>query len=106
MLPCDHNRGGSTLVNLEWSYIHYPDGTEKLYQLGKDREEWSNLAGQEVNSQALSQNQHHGPTNSSVSHCFRTAVSPLAQRQTWHNSHADFAGLHGLNQEDSLSCGF
>jgi hypothetical protein len=47
VLLCDHNRGGYTLVNQEWRYIHYPDGTEELYQLGKDREEWSNLAGQE-----------------------------------------------------------
>jgi len=46
-LLCDHNRGGYTLVNQQWRYIHYPDGTEELYQLSKDREEWNNLAGQE-----------------------------------------------------------
>jgi hypothetical protein len=34
-------------VNQQWRYIHYPDGTEELYQLSKDREEWYNLAGQE-----------------------------------------------------------
>ncbi|MCX8497529.1 MAG: sulfatase [Akkermansiaceae bacterium] len=47
VLLCDHNRGGYTLVNQQWRYIHYPDGTEELYQLSKDREEWNNLAGQE-----------------------------------------------------------
>ena len=47
ILLCDHNRGGYTLVNQQWRYIHYPDGTEELYQLSQDREEWFNLASQE-----------------------------------------------------------
>jgi arylsulfatase A-like enzyme len=43
---CDHNRGGYTIVNQQWRYIHYPDGTEELYNIGADRYEWDNLVGQ------------------------------------------------------------
>ena len=36
--------GGYAIVNQNWRYIHYSDGTEELYDLRNDPHEWNNLA--------------------------------------------------------------
>ncbi len=33
-----------SVVNAEWRYIHYADGTEELYDVKRDPNEWTNLA--------------------------------------------------------------
>ena len=33
------------IINQNWRYIHYKDGTEELYDVKRDFEEWYNLAG-------------------------------------------------------------
>jgi arylsulfatase A-like enzyme len=33
------------IINNDWRYIHYADGTEELYNVRQDPNEWSNLAG-------------------------------------------------------------
>ncbi len=33
------------IINADWRYIHYADGTEELYNVKEDRNEWNNLAG-------------------------------------------------------------
>lgn len=40
-----HERGSYAVVNENWRYIYYRDGTEELYQLQEDPDEWYNLAG-------------------------------------------------------------
>ena len=37
-------RGGYALINKDWRYIHYHDGSEELYDLNNDPNEWYNLA--------------------------------------------------------------
>ncbi len=37
--------GGYAIINRQWRYIHYSDGTEELYDVQKDPNEWDNLAG-------------------------------------------------------------
>ena len=32
------------MINQNWRYIHYADGTEELYNLQKDPHEWENIA--------------------------------------------------------------
>jgi hypothetical protein len=39
-----HERGSYAVVNENWRYIYYRDGTEELYDLKKDPDEWYNLA--------------------------------------------------------------
>jgi len=39
-------RGGYAVVNSKWRYIQYEDGTEELYNVKKDPNEWENLAGE------------------------------------------------------------
>lgn len=43
-----HERGSYAVVNEHWRYIYYRDGTEELYNLQEDPDEWYNLAGDEV----------------------------------------------------------
>ena len=47
VLLCDVLPGGYAIVNNRWRYIHYADGTEELYNVVQDPNEWDNLAPQE-----------------------------------------------------------
>jgi choline-sulfatase len=40
-----HNRGNHAVRSEHWRYIRYADGSQELYDLRKDRNEWTNLAG-------------------------------------------------------------
>jgi len=39
-----HNPGNHSLVSESWRYIHYADGSEELYDIKADPNEWHNLA--------------------------------------------------------------
>lgn len=39
-----HNQGNHTIRTIDWRYIRYADGSEELYDLKKDPNEWFNLA--------------------------------------------------------------
>jgi len=40
-----HNQGNHGIRSERWRYIHYADGSEELYDMKNDPNEWSNLAG-------------------------------------------------------------
>jgi len=40
-----HNQGNHGIRSERWRYIHYADGTEELYDIIADPNEWKNLAG-------------------------------------------------------------
>ena len=40
-----HNQGNHSIRTEEWRFIHYADGSEELYDVRKDQNEWTNLAG-------------------------------------------------------------
>lgn len=40
-----HNQGNHAIRSERWRYIHYADGSEELYDMQADPEEWTNLAG-------------------------------------------------------------
>ena len=44
VLLCEVKAGGYAIVNSQWRFIHYADGTEELYDVVKDPNEWDNLA--------------------------------------------------------------
>ena len=44
MLPHDHP-GSYAIINRDWRYIYYQDGSEELYDLTADFHEWNNVAG-------------------------------------------------------------
>lgn len=39
-----HNQGNHGVRSENWRYIHYADGSEELYDMRKDPQEWTNLA--------------------------------------------------------------
>ena len=39
-----HNQGNHTIRTEQWRYIRYADGTEELYDMKRDPNEWDNLA--------------------------------------------------------------
>jgi arylsulfatase A-like enzyme len=41
-----YGRNNHAVRTTQWRYIRYADGTEELYDHGKDPNEWTNLAGQ------------------------------------------------------------
>jgi choline-sulfatase len=41
-----HNQGNHSIRSERWRYIHYADGTEELYDLQSDPQEWTNLIHQ------------------------------------------------------------
>lgn len=41
-----HNQGNHAVRTAEWRYIRYADGSEELYDLRRDPNEWTNLADQ------------------------------------------------------------
>jgi arylsulfatase A-like enzyme len=46
-------RGNYTVVEGSWRYIHYFDGTEELYDMASDPNQYENLAGQEGHAATL-----------------------------------------------------
>ena len=40
-----HNQGNHGIRSEKWRYIHYADGSEELYDMVNDPNEWTNLAG-------------------------------------------------------------
>lgn len=40
-----HNQGNHGVRSENWRYIHYADGSEELYDMKNDPQEWHNLAG-------------------------------------------------------------
>ena len=43
---CTHGKGNHAVVDRQWRYIRYADGTEELYDHSKDPYEWTNLAAE------------------------------------------------------------
>ncbi|MEQ8767805.1 MAG: sulfatase [Planctomycetota bacterium] len=48
-----HNQGNHAIRSERYRYVHYADGTEELYDLEVDPEEWTNLAGREEHRATL-----------------------------------------------------
>ncbi|MBE0676363.1 MAG: sulfatase [Bacteroidales bacterium] len=42
-----NDRGSYAVINTNWRYIYYNDGSEELYNVKEDTNEWNNLAGDE-----------------------------------------------------------
>lgn len=48
---CTFGPGAHTVRTERWRYIRYPDGSDELYDHGKDPYEWTNLALQPRHAQ-------------------------------------------------------
>lgn len=52
-----HNQGNHSIVTQGWRYIHYANGSEELYDLQKDPNEWKNLAKEPGKEKVLKEHQ-------------------------------------------------
>ena len=61
VLICDVKPGGYAIVNRQWRYVHYADGTEELYDVAADPNEWFNLAGEEKHRAVIAELRRSAP---------------------------------------------
>ena len=50
-----HNQGNHGVRSERWRYIHYADGTEELYDMKNDPNEWNNVAAVPENAAVISE---------------------------------------------------
>jgi choline-sulfatase len=50
-----HNQGNHAIRSERWRYIRYADGTEELYDMQNDPNEWTNLAGNRRHASVLAE---------------------------------------------------
>ena len=53
-----HNQGNHAVRSERWRYIHYADGSEELYDMHADPNEWENLADHKLPEYAAVMKQH------------------------------------------------
>lgn len=58
-----HNRGNHGIRSERWRYIHYADGSEELYDLQQDPNEWTNLASNKEFAPVIDQHRKWLPVN-------------------------------------------
>ncbi len=56
-----HNQGNHGIRSERWRYIHYADGSEELYDLQADPNEWHNLAGSSKYAPVIAEHRHWLP---------------------------------------------
>jgi len=57
-----HNRGNHGIRSERWRYIVYADGSEELYDLRADPNEWTNLAGKPGHADVIAEHKKWLPT--------------------------------------------
>jgi choline-sulfatase len=50
-----HNQGNHSVRSERWRYIHYADGSEELYDMVRDPNEWTNLAALPEHAQVIAE---------------------------------------------------
>ena len=56
-----HNPGNHTVRSKDWRYIRYADGSEELYDMQNDPEEWANLAEVPAHSKRIAEHKKFLP---------------------------------------------
>ena len=57
-----HNQGNHGIRSERWRYIRYADGTEELYDMVHDPNEWTNLAGDPAHAGIIAEHRRHLPS--------------------------------------------
>ncbi len=58
-----HNAGNHGVRSEHWRYIVYADGSEELYDIRKDPNEWKNLAGDVEHAQVIAEHRKYLPAS-------------------------------------------
>jgi choline-sulfatase len=79
-----HKRGGYAVVNSNWRYIYYPDGTEALYNVKEDSNEWYNLSGKEEYRDIIEEMKKAAPKTFSPAATPRNKLKLIIEGDTFH----------------------
>jgi len=58
-----HNHDNHGIRSRDWRYIHYADGSEELYDMRKDPNEWTNLAADPQYADILTEHRRWMPSS-------------------------------------------
>ncbi len=58
-----HNQGNHAVRSRQWRYIRYADGSEELYDMVRDPNEWTNLAGDRRQARVLADHRRWLPSS-------------------------------------------
>jgi len=91
-------RGSYAVVNSNWRYIYYQDGTEELYNVKKDPNEWYNLAGSEEYKTIIEKMQKAAPKEFSPAATPRDKLKLIIEGDTFHWEHIEGDTSVGLKK--------
>jgi len=78
------DRGGYAVINSNWRYIQYPDGSEELYDVVNDPNEWSNLASNASYKDIIDEMKQTAPTEFKKSATPRNTLKLIIEGDTYH----------------------
>ncbi len=79
-----HERGSYAVINSNWRYIYYKEGTEELYNLKEDPNEWYNLAGKDENQHVIQELQKAAPAEFSPDATPKKNLRLIIEGDTFH----------------------
>ena len=77
-------RESYAVVNRNWRYISYKDGSEELYNVKKDPNEWYNLAGREGYRDIIEEMQKAAPKTFSPAATPKNKLKLIIEGDTFH----------------------
>ena len=77
-------RESYAVVNSNWRYIFYRDGSEELYNVKKDPNEWYNLAGKDEYRNIIKEMRKTAPEEFSLSATHRDTLKLIIEGDTFH----------------------
>ncbi|MFC2081503.1 sulfatase, partial [Bacteroidota bacterium] len=78
-----HRRGNYAVINMNWRYIYYNDGSE-LYNLQEDPNEWYNLAGDEKYAQIIEDLKKSAPSEFAPAGTLSKDLKLIVEGESFH----------------------
>ena len=79
-----HERGGYSIINMDWRYIRNGDGSEELYNVREDPNEWNNLAGDESYREIIGDLQTSAPEEFAAEATARNSLRLVVEGDSFH----------------------
>jgi arylsulfatase A-like enzyme len=83
LLPYSEQNAYS-IINKDWRYIHYSDGTEELYNVQEDPHEWENLAAKENYRPIITELQSFAPSEFAPPATERNTLNLVVEGDKFH----------------------
>jgi len=96
-------RGNYVLAQNSWRYIHYFDGSEELYNLESDPDQFTNLADDEASAKILENLRSSIPDNSAISWMARMEKYKLVRYKDGSSVLVDLTDPRGVTDAGNIS---